>query len=48
MLIGSTLPLVIFREFFGLNPDWLLQAQTILFAVVLGSTFLINKLKKHL
>src|SRR6056297_1656482 len=46
MLIGSTLPLFILREMFNINPDWLLQTQTILFAIILGTIFLINKLKK--
>ena len=46
MLIGSTLPLVIFREIFGVNPDWLLPLQTIIFAVVLGLTYLVKKLEK--
>ena len=46
MLIGSTLPLVIFREIFGINPDWLLPLQTIIFAVVLALTYLVKKLEK--
>ena len=46
MFIGSTLPLVIFREIFGVNPDWLLPLQTIIFAVVLGLTYLVKKLEK--
>jgi len=46
MLIGSTLPLVIFREIFNINPDWLLQTQTILFVFILGTIILTNKLKE--
>jgi hypothetical protein len=46
MLIGSTLPLVIFRELFGINPDWLLPLQTIIFAVVLALTYLIKEIEK--
>ena len=45
MLIGSTLPLVIFREFLDINPDWLLPFQVILFALILLFTFIIKKLK---
>ena len=46
MLIGSTLPLIIFREIFNFEPSWLLPIQTILFAIIFLSAFFFEKLKK--